>query len=602
MSISTSDLDFANIKSKLKTHLKQQSEFADYDFEASGLSNILDVLAYNTHLNGLIANMAINESFLTSAQLRSSVLSHAESLGYTPKSATTSRAIVNATVQIENGPDFLVMDPFTEFATDVDEVSFSFKNTESYTAFNDNGTYVFKNSAGDSNIVLREGQRKRKTFVVGDVTDAQVFVITDENIDTTTLSVNVFDNFTTTEFTVYNNIDSVSTINDQSTIFLIREAANGHYELQFSDGNTLGKTPVSGNKIIVTYMTTVGEPANGGESFITKNISYDNNTYPVIVTTVAESAGGASKESLQSIKLNAPRAYATQQRLVTSEDYEALILRSFGSYLDGVIAWGGNENVPPQYGKVFVSLQFKEGTDESTQSFLKQTIKDQLTSNLSIMSIDTEFVDPKETELELIVAFNVDTTKASSSVAGLQTTIQALISEHFNTELNTFDKVFRRSRILTKIDDLSPGILNSQMSVRGVQSVENVVVGKDRDYVVAFPFEIAVPDKDTFTVTSSIFSYKGQNVLIKNKLGSNQLQILDLNDSVKVTNIGTYDSAKGLITLSGLNVELSTNLKMYVVPANQSTLVPLRNYILSLDESRLSVMGYTETVNSKAVL
>lgn len=605
MTISTSDLDFANIKTKLKTFLKQSGEFDDYDFEASGVSNILDVLSYNTHLNGLIANMAINESFLGTAQLRSSVLAHAESLGYTPKSSTASTAVVTATVaelEGETNPEVMVLNPYTEFLVDVDEVSYSFKTIESYTATNENGVYTFKNSAGSPNITLKEGTVKRKTFAVGDNSDNPVFVIPDTNIDTTTISVSVYNDFNTTEFTVYNHIDNVRTINDESQIYLIRETSQGSYELQFSDGNTLGKAPVSGNKIVVDYMTTSGSDANGGFAFATRNISFGGNTYPVVVSLVAESAGGDEKESLESIKINAPRLYTTQQRLVTANDYESVIFNNYGSYLDGVIAWGGNENVPAQFGKVFVSLQFKEGMDPYTQGIIKQSIADELTSNLAIMSIETIFVEPEITSLILQATFNVDTTKSRSSTASLQTSVQNVIINHFNTELNTFDASFRRSSLLNKIDSISPAILNSQITVLAQQELSDIVPNQNKDYSIAFPFTLASPDKDEHIITSSAFVYKGQTVYIKNELGSNRLQLLDSNGEVKLVNTGTYDPAKGLISLSGLNVENATILKITAKPANTSTIRPLRNYIITLSESLLNVQSIVETDNAKAVL
>lgn len=605
MTISTSDLDFTNIKEKLKTFLKQSGEFGDYNFEASGISNILDVLSYNTHLNGLIANMAINESFLGTAQLRSSVLAHAESLGYTPKSSTASTAVVTATVlEIagETNPEIIVLNPFTKFSVDVNEVPYSFITTESYTATNEGGVYTFKNSAGSPNITLKEGNIKTKTFAVGDNSDNQVFVLSDTNIDTSTISVTVYSDFNTAEFTVYNNIDDVRTINDDSQIYLIRETAQGSYEIQFSDGNTLGVAPTSGNKIVVRYLTTTGSDANGGDSFATRNISFGGNTYPVIVSLVAESAGGSEKESIESIKTNAPRMYATQQRLVTAEDYESLIFKNYGAYLDGIIAWGGNENVPAQYGKVFVSLQFKDGIDSSTQSIIKQSITDELTSNLAIMSIDTVFVEPEITSLILYATFNVDPTKSSTSTTGLQNSVRNVIINHFNTELDTFYSTFRRSALLNKIDSVSPAILNSQLTVLAQQEISGIVPNQNKDYTVAFPFTLAAPDKDDHIIVSSPFVYKGQTVYIKNELGSTRLQLLDTSDEVKLVNTGSYDPAKGLISLSGLNVEVATILKINARPANTSTIRPLRNYIITLSESTLGVTGIAESSNTKVVL
>jgi hypothetical protein len=595
MSISTSDLDFEKIKTKLKTYFKQSDEFGDYDFEASGLSNILDVLAYNTHVNGLTANMAINESFLSTAQLRSSVLQHAEALGYYPKSATAPTSYLNVSVTIPGGPGSLVLPEYTEFSADVDEVSYIFRTVNNVSAPNVNDTYTF-------DVEVKQGEPKARTFVVGSEDDDQVFVIPDENMDTSTVVVKVFDNFTTVNYTPYVNVNDALTINEDSTVYMLREASNGQYELFFGDGNVLGKSPVAGNKVRVEYLSTQGSAANTASDFIGSILSVGGSEYPIVVNSVVEAAGGSEKESISSIKRNAPALHATQKRLVTAQDYQSLIQSTFGQYVDNVIAWGGQDNVPPKFGSVFVSLDFKEGLSEQAQTEVKRIINDQLTSNISIMSIDTEFVDPKFTSLELDVSFNVDPAKTSTTVQSLEVQVKQLVQSYFENNLNTFNTTFRRSNLLARIDDLSSSILNSRIDVKVQQPVEGIVTGVEKDYTVEFPVVLATPDKDEHIVTTTIFTYKGERVLVKNELGSSRLQLFNLRNEVILNNVGSYDSSKGKVTLNALNVEDSSSIKISAKPANQSTVQPLRNYIISLDSSMLNVSSNKESGLNKVIL
>lgn len=623
MAIQNSELDFFQIKSQLQTHFEQQSEFSDYDFTASGLSNILDVLAHNTHINALTANMAINESFLTSAQLRSSIVSHAEALGYVPKSKISSTALVSLSItDYPAGPASLTIPVGTEFSASIGASVFTFTTQEQCTALKESNNYVFKTSSGSSTITLKEGVNRSKTFIVDSEAVGAVYVIPDTTIDTSTINVRVYENYLSTNFLTFNDINTVPTITPDSKVFLLRETSNGYYEIFFSDGNILGAAPLANNRIEVDYISTRGSAANGGVSFST-TLTLDGQ--PITVTTVSGSAGGAEKESSDSIKLNAPRSFSAQNRLVTSSDYTALISSNFGSYIQDVIAWGGNDNIPPQYGKVFASLNFLDDVAPSTQTAVKELIKDQLTSNLSIMSIDTEFVDPQETFLELSTAFNIDPVKMPSSTEALQAQVDAFIKQYALDNLNTFESIFRRSNLLTQVDQLSTAILNSRMSVKVQQRInidselEEINIARqalptplpildylEKDQSVNFPFQLASPDNDDHTVVSSVFKSNGQNVVIKNKLGTTQLQILDLNGIIKVNNAGSYDPAKGTVSMSALRVDedgyTGTGIKISATPANQSTLIPLRNYIITLDEDLSTTIGFVDNGASKVTL
>jgi hypothetical protein len=620
MTVKTSDLDFASIKSSLKAHLQQQSEFADYDFEASGLSRILDVLAYNTHINGLTANMAVNESFLGSSQLRSSVLSHAEALGYTPKSKTSAAVTINATVSIPSGPDTITIPAGSVFTGDVDDTTYIFTNLNPASASNISGTYTLS-------IPVVEGSIKTKTFAVGNELDVQTYVIPDKKIDISTLRVVVYDNFTNVDvFDTYYNINNVATIDDDSRVYMIREASNGYYEMFFGDGNILGKAPVAGNKIEISYVVSNGSLANGADTFTGPTIEFEEEFYQMIIPPTSPSAGGSEKESISSIKLNAPRGYTTQNRLVTADDYRAMILKNYSTYIRDAVTWGGNDNIPPQYGKVFISLNYRDGVSEEVKTQQETQITNQLLSNLSIMSIDAVFIRPEETFLELQTVFNLDASQTSTTVEQMKAIVNSTIQTYMLSDLSNFDSVFRRSNLLTRIDGISPAILNSRMTVKMQQRINmdqiiadvegqleaNGVLPEDfddyieQDHSIYFPVMLADPDKDDHIVTSSVFKTNGQNVLIKNKLGSTQLQLLDVDNVVKIANVGYYEPANGKVYLNALRIDkvgyVGTGVKISATPANQSTIRPLRNYIITYDSGASSTQGFVDYGATKVLL
>ena len=606
--IQSSDLDFDTIKTSLKNFFKQKSEFTDYDFEASGISNILDVLAFNTHLNGLVANFGVNESFLSSAQLRSSVVSHAENLGYYPKSKSGSSATITLSVSsTDTSTASLTLPKFSGFTADVDGTTFTFRTTEVHTAVNDGtGAFSFTTSAGSTSIPITEGTLKTKTFLVGETVDSQVYVIPDENIDTTTITVSVFDTPSSSTFTSFTDVNDAIRIDTNSTVFILREVPNGYYELTFSDGTILGKAPEAGNKIVVQYLSTSGADANGASTFSASSINFDSDitgTHTVTATKVANSAGGSEKETIESIKLNAPIGFATQQRMVTAEDYKATILENFSSVIKDVSAWGGNQNVPAVFGRVYVSLNFKEGITTDTQTETQNAITTNLTDNLAIMSIDTVYVDPITSFLEITTTFNFDPDQTNLTSQATETLIETTIQNFIDENLNTFDSTFRKSNILTKIDALSTAVLNSSMSVK-VQQRFSPTINTVADYTVNFPVKIASPDDVNHRVTSSVFTYEGTSALIKNKLNSTILQILN-NTTLEVLadNIGTYNETSGVVSLNGLNVSalLGDEIKISIVPADENTIRPLRNYIISLDASvsaAKAIIDHQETVST----
>lgn len=590
--VQNTKLDFDNIKNSLKTYLAQKPEFADYNFEASGLSNILDVLAYNTHYNALTANFALNEAFLPTAQLRSSVVSHAATLGYVPRSRSASRAEVNLSMNLAGvvgRPGSIVLASGTTFSADAGDTTYTFQTIEDYTATdNGNGYYQFLNQTGGTTINLFEGTQKTKTFYVGEVGERQLYVIQDETIDTTTASIAVYDTPSSANFVTYTPITTAVSVNSQSRFYQISEAPNGFYELNFGDGISFGKSPEAGNKIVVSYLSCIGAAANNASLFApTSKVTISGlGSYNLSVTTVANSGVGGAKQSIESIRQNAPIAYASQQRLVTADDYKSVIQRNYATVTDA-IAWGGEDNVPADFGKVYVSLVFEDGTTENQKTAVKNSIVQEVTNNLSILSIDTVFEDPVKTFLEIVLTFNFDPNLTGQTIKSTESIVFDELKTYVSDNLNQFDGIFRRSELLGRIDDLSDAILNSRATVNMQQRFVPDLT-QSASYRIYFPVEIASPSDTDFVVTSSTFIFNNKVCTIKNALDGTKLQIVNSIGGVEIDNIGSYEALSGTVNLTGFapsSITAGVNfLKITVTPANQSTIRPLRSYILDLDE------------------
>ena len=604
--IRSADLDFDTVKGRLKDYLKSKSEFSDYNFEASGLSNILDVLAYNTHFNGLTANFALNESFLNTSQLRSSVVSHAEALGYTPRSYTSSKGNLNISVTItdSNRPTSINLPRGTSFTSTVAGVSYTFRTRESYSATdNGSGFYEFKTSENSNSIPVYEGIEKTKTFFVGETEETQIYVMPDVTLDTESLLVRVYETAGSSTYETYTNLKKAIRITSSSKHYQIKEVPNGYYEILFSDGITTGKTPTAGNKVVINYLSTVGPTANGASVYVpTADLNIEGTDYPITVVTDAVSSAGAFKEGIESIRQNAPIYFASQQRLVTAEDYKAQVLANFNAYIDDVVSWGGADNDPVEYGKVFIGIKFKQGISDSVQVEVKDRIVNQLTDNLAVMSIDTEFTETEIAYLELQTFFNFDPDLTNLTPRATENLVFSTIQNFFTVNLAKFNEVFRRSKLIGEIDDLDEAILNSRIVVK-VQRRFTPITGQSLSYSIKFPMTIAAPDNLDRIVTSGRFTFNNKICFLRNKLSSNKIELVNIDNEVEIDNIGEYNQDTGIVLLQGFNpTELeggSSELKISVTPANQSTIRPLRNYVIQLDEDlsfAQSQIDYQNTV------
>ena len=661
--IRSTALDFNNIKSNLKTYLANSNEFKDYNFEASGLSNILDVLAYNTHINGLIANFALNESYLPTAQLRSSMVSLAEGVGYVPDTNTASQAKVRITFNNSNMSNTVILPAYTKFDTTVDDVSYTFQTIEAHTAVNNgSGFYEFKTAAGSNQIPIFEGTLRSKTFLVGEYEDNPVYVIPDRTIDADTVTVNIFESATSTTATPYQNILIATSISANSTVYILKESPNEYYDLSFGDGTTFGIAPAAGNRIEIQYLSTNGAAANGASVFTASSaFSESGQSATLSVTKWTNSIGGDTKETIESIRKNAPFQYATQNRMVTAEDYASLILRNYSTLINDIVSWGGEDALNPEFGAVYVSIDFEDDVTSDTIASTKLAIQD-LSEQLSIASFNLRFVDPVQTFVETDTFFQFNPKLTDLTLSSSKNNVSTTIENYFTDNTGKFKQSFRRSNLLSLIDDVSGAVLSSRANVRMQQRfipsspslisviksllddpvnvsdtvlnhtvnlvtqnrfedaanyLDSLVSSYSYTFIVntlskvknntsqqmLFPVAIAVPDDDTFTITSSTFVYEGNNAIIKNKLSSSDLQIVAAaGGTVLLDNIGNYNAASGTVTVNYFNPTSITGgvafIKLAAIPANQSVITSTRNDVILHDPDRSSVNAViTEATN-----
>ena len=591
--IKSTALDFDAIKNNLKTFLANKDEFADYNFEASGLSNILDVLAYNTHYNALIANFALNESFLGTAQLRSSLVSLSEGIGYIPDSKTAAQATINMSINLSSvspRPSQVQLASGFKFNSTVDEESYVFQTTETVTATdNGEGTYIFKTSTGSSDIVIKEGTARTKTFLANKAVDNPIYIISDKNVDIETAVVKVFENPSSTSFTTYTDLQSATTISSASTLYILKETPNGFFELSFGNGTTLGVAPDEGNKITVDYLATNGPDANTAKTFEAQNeVTVNSVGYSVSVSTVANAVGGGNKETIESIRKNAPFQYASQNRMVTAVDYSTLVLRSFSTLIKDIQSFGGEDALEPEFGTIFMSILFNDDVTQTTQDTTKESIRD-LAEQLSVASFSLKFDDPVKTFLELEVFFQFNQRLTTLSRNTIATNVNTVISQYFTDNTGSFGQSFRRSNLLTLIDNVSPAILSSRMNVK-MQRRFTPTLTAVQGFNIRYAAEIASPDDVNHIVTSNAFRFRNKDCIVRNKLNTNKLEVFNTEDKeVIIDNVGDYTGDK--INIVGLQVDsfVGTDnfIKLSATPANQSVITPFRTDIVEFDDTKL---------------
>ena len=536
-----SDLDFDQIKTNLKAYLKQQSQFQDYDFDGAGLNILLDILAYNTHYNSYYLNMVANEAFLDTALLRDSVVSHAKTLGYIPFSVTAPRAIVNVTVNSgTTTPETLTIPKGFTFSSNlIDSLSYNFVVLEESTVTKSNTSFFFED------LEIYEGSLVSYVFNYTENSNPKsVFVLPDNNIDTKTISVSVSPNVGNTSTQVYNQVTDILDITSTSEAYFLQESKNGNYEIYFGDG-VIGKALNDGAVVTVTYLVTNGVAANQTDGFIA---AAPIGAYSDIVIDVVDVAsGGATRETVDSIKYSAAAQYATQNRLVTTSDYESYIKSKYPS-IDSLSVWGGEDETPKVFGKVYISLKPK--TNYFISETEKQRIIDEIINPKAIVSVSAEIRDPEFLYLIVESLVQYDPKKTSLDEGTIRNNIRQAILDFRDTNLNKFAGTFVLSKLQDAVDSTNgEAIIGSETVVR-VQRRFKPKLNESASYTIQYDVPIqrgTLVDKLTST-QFTVFDIAG---VARAAQFEEATQSFTGISSIQVTNPGVGFTTAPTITITG---------------------------------------------------
>jgi hypothetical protein len=595
-----SELDFDGIKENLKTFLSQQDEFRDYDFEGSGMSVLLDVLAYNTHYLGYNANMLANEMFLDSADLRSSVVSKAKQVGYTPTSAAASTAVVNITVNNASGPS-LTMARGTSFTTTVNGTSYSFVTNADISITPASGVYVF------NNVTIYEGTYLNYKYTVNTSDTDQRFIIPNDNVDTRTLSIKIQESSSDSTINTYRLATGITEIDSTSKVFFLQEVEGERYEVYFGD-NVLGKSVADGNIIIMDYINTNRAEANGATTFTLGGTigGFSSAT----ITTISNASEGSDPESISSIKYNAPRDYTAQDRAVTANDYKVLV-KSLYANAQSVQVYGGEDAAVPDYGKVYISIKAKSG------STLTQATKASVVTSLkqyAVASVTPIIIDPETTYLTLTTNFKYNSGATSKDVSTLQTNVLSTISTYGNNTLENFTGIFRHSKLTENINNADTSILSNITTVKLYKYIIPTLSSALK-YTLSFNNAFYNPhsghNSDAGGVISSTgFKISGDTVNehFLDDDGAGNIRLYYLNGTTRIYTTSTYGTVSyttGEVILTSANITsisnvdgvASTQIRVFAIP-NSNDIVPVRNQVLSIDTTNSTITGDVDTVES----
>jgi hypothetical protein len=578
------ELDFDLIKSNLREFLRSKPEFTDYDFEGSGLSVIMDLLAYNTHYNAVIGNMLIQELYLDTAVKKQSLALIAKRLGYLPRGYRAPRAVVTMEVfpsgAVESYPDTLTLGKNAKFTTRLSNTeTASFVTRDAITINKDsNNRFIFPS------IELYEGDNAVFRYIVTNPA-SQKFEIPSTLVDTTLVRVYVQDSISSTNITEYVNFNSIVDLTPTTNAYFLKLNENLRYEVYFGD-DVLGKNVVTGNVVVIDYVGTNGPIANGASTFtFTDSVSGYSN---VVVSTLTTAYGGAYPESLDSIRSNAQNQVLTQNRAVTEADYATLISNIVP--VETIAVYGGETVSPPEYGKVFISLKQSGITAPLTEA-QKQDIITQL-KRRSVLSLVHEFVDPEYTYLGIDTQVKFDPKRTTLNTSTLKTLIFTQLQTYGAERLNKFESTFEYSNLVGFIDDIENSIKANDTLIT-LRKESTFVHNVDNQYRFAFYTELKPSNSKESNITSTAFKlydYPNLDCFIDDNDGAVRVYYLSSNQKVFIDeNAGTVDYTNGIVVVN-LKTVLSTNNKLAVtaVPLNKN-LIPSRNNILTLLDQDINI-------------
>lgn len=594
VNLNVTELDFDQIKDNIKNYLRAQGKYNDYDFEGSGMSILLDILAYNTHYNAMAAHFALNEAFLDSAQIRGNVVSHAKLLGYTPRSASAATAYVNITVNNPIGtpvPPSITLSRGTKLISVIDGEEYGFVVVESITVLYDsvNNRFFFEN------VPIKQGTLKTMTYRIDEYMPNQKFEIPDEDIDLSTMRVRIKANDNSTQYDIYTPFTTLTSVGGDTKVYFYQENSAAKYEIYFGDG-IIGAKPRSDNIVELEYVYTSAEDANGARTF--DIVSEIEGNSDITVVTVSASAGGSVRENIESIRFNSPLSYITQNRAVTADDYRAIIVKEYGD-IDAISVWGGEDANPPDYGKVFIAIKPK--TAETLTAAEKSFIVENILKQKNVVSITPFMVDPEYTYIKLETFFKYNPNLTDRKKAELQSLVSGVVSEYNDTELKQFDGVFRFSKLLRNIDASDPAILNSYMRVYMFKIItpSNTM---NNSYDLEFASPIYTTSSDESVMESTSFLINGiVHYFADTKItGSTDRRIYmyKIVDSIRTTvslDAGRIYTTEGRVVINNFRPDTTDPIQLTFVP-NSNDLAPKRNQLLSVDMTQVTVNGEIDTI------
>ena len=591
-----SDLDFDTIKSNIRAFLQDQPEFSDYNFEGSGFAVLIDTLAYNTHYLGFNANMLANEIYLDSADIRKNIVSLAKMLGYTPSSPKAPKAELDIVLNNATGVS-VTMDKGTSFSTTVDGVGYQFVTNEEITINPVDGVYRF------SNVPIYEGTLVTFRYTVDSTDVDQKFVIPSVNADTSTLKVTVQNSASDTTLNTYTLATGVRGLSSTSKVYFLQETDTGKFEVYFGDG-VLGRKLSDGNIVILEYVVSNKEEANGASSFTLGSSIGGFSDVSITVNSVAQ--GGAEAESKESIRFNAPLQYTAQDRAVTGTDYETIVRSLYPNALS-ISAWGGEEDETPVYGVVKIAIKAASGSTLTNQT--KTDIVNSL-REYNIASVRPVIVDPETTSVILTSTVRYDAKLTPKTASTLRSEIIDAITNYNTNTLQRFDGIFRYSKLTGLIDDVNDSIVSNITTVRVRKSFTPTLSTSTR-YDVYFRNAFYNPHTGHNANFGGILSSTGffvtgnANEMFLDDDGSGNVRRYYLDNGVKIyvnDTQGTINYTTGQITINSLNISSISNIRgssstvveLTVIP-NSNDIVPVRNTIVEIDIANSNIVVEKDT-------
>tara|TARA_B100000073_G_scaffold317192_1_gene294382 strand:- start:372 stop:2240 length:1869 start_codon:yes stop_codon:yes gene_type:complete len=597
--INITDLDFADVEKSLKEYLKGQTTLKDYDFEGSNLAILIDLLAYSAHTSAFNANMVASEMFLDTAQIRKNVVSRAKELGYTPASRTASKATFDLTVNNPKvggvTPSSLTINRGHEFTTVFDGTSYTFIALDNKTITPSTGQFKFEE------LDVYQGKLSTDIYRYDGQVSNQRFPMLNTNIDTSTITVNIDSNSTVTAWTRAGDLTGITS---SSNVWYLQENDEGLFELYFGDG-IIGAEPKDGDEITISYLVTDNNHANGASVFsMATSVNGNSN---VSFTNTVSASGGKDIETTDQIKFSASKFYTSQNRLVTVQDYKAKLQELYPG-ADSIAVWGGEDNDPAEYGKVFVALkpsQYSNNLTSAEKSSLKKSLSD-----LSVLTVRPQIVDAEILQVLISSNFKYDPTKTSQTQSALETLVRAAILAYDNDNLSGFDTLFRHSQLSTKIDNTETSILSNITTIKLRKNHTATTDGTKSSIKLDFGNAVYNPhsghnmDSGGVLTTTGFFISGDANNYFFDDDGKGNVRRYYLDGSTRVyadSTAGTIIYSTGVVNINSLTYSSTSNtdssIDFTIIPSSNDV-ISTKNQLLDITASEIKVTGVADTVAS----